>query len=71
MEYSKENVLNSRYHEINIIKNTAQKTSFMRNKIKNSKSLKLVITISIICTLLIVIDIMLIYGFAHALQNMI
>lgn len=55
MEYSKENVLG---------------TSFADKKMISTKTKKAIILISILCVILIGIDMILIYGFAHTLQYM-
>ena len=70
MEYSKDIVLNSNYNEVNKLKDTIKRTSKLKEKLKDSKILKFIVVISVMCATLMFVDIILIYSFANTLQSM-
>lgn len=70
MEYSKDICLNSKYSEVNVLKNTVKRTSYIKNLLKKSSLTKFIMIITIMCILLISVDIILICNFANTLQSM-
>ena len=66
MEYSKDIIFNIKYNDVNNIKN---RTSKIRERLCKVKVYKMFIAISIICFLLIGLDMALIFSFADMLQN--
>ena len=70
MEYSKDICLNSKYSEVNVLKNTVKRTSYIKNPLKKSSLTKFIMIITIMCILLISVDIILICNFANTLQSM-
>lgn len=70
MEYSKDIILDSRYGEVNVLKNTVKRTSHISKFFKKSNLTKFITIISIMCVMLIAVDIILICNFANMLQSM-